>query len=295
MSPALWAALAGTGFAGGILCAIAGCRPQTAPVRPPHPLPRRLLARGSGRGTGPVRLGLGALAGVLAWLFTGWVVLAVVVPLAAVGLPLVLGGSHRAREQVDRLEAIEEWVRGLAGRISVGVTLEQALAAGAATAPAAIKPEVGRLVQRLRQGQSAPVALRSLAEDLACFTGDQVAAQLLLAYRRRGPGLAQALGQLADWVAEEVANLRLIEADRARPRFTARAVTVVAVGALVLLAFNDGYMDPYAAAAGQAVLALVLGVFGAALMWMRHITDASPAVRLFTPALRSSARTGAQR
>jgi hypothetical protein len=52
-----------------------------------------------------------------------------------------------------------------------------------------------------------------------------VAATLILGAHRRGPGLAAVLDDLAGTVAEEVRIRRGIEADRAKPRTTARWVT----------------------------------------------------------------------
>ncbi|WP_324609977.1 type II secretion system F family protein, partial [Thermobifida halotolerans] len=227
--------------------------------------------------------GTGVLAGVAGWLFTGWPLLVLAVPVAFLGLPLLLGGARQARERIARLEAVEEWVRTLAGRLAAGIGLEQALAAGAQGAPERIAPEVGRLAARLRQGQHAEAALLRLADELASATGDQVVAQLLLACRRRGPGTAEVLRELADWVAEDVTRLREVEAERARPRFTARAVTVIAVGAFAFMATVGDYMAPYATLHGQTVLAVLLSVFAAALVWMRRITTAEPDHRLFDP------------
>jgi Flp pilus assembly protein TadB len=229
-----------------------------------------------------VLLAAGIAAGALAWLFTGWVVLAVAVPCAVLAAPHLLGGTGRARRDIARLEAVEEWVRGLASRLSAGITLEQALVATAATAPAAIAPDVRRLAARLRHGEHAPDALRALADDLSGWSSDQVVAQLLLTHQRRGPGAARALTRLAEWTAEEVVHLRTVEADRARPRFTARAVAGIAVGAFALLAMTGEYMEPYASMTGQVVLAGILAAFGAALLWMRRITTPEAQPRLLT-------------
>ncbi len=56
---------------------------------------------------------------------TGWVVASVLVPAAVVGFPYLLGSGH-ADKHIDRLEAMEEWTRSLAGVLTAGVGLEQA-------------------------------------------------------------------------------------------------------------------------------------------------------------------------
>ena len=67
------------------------------------------------------------------------------------------------------------------------------------------------------------------ADDLDDATGDLVAANLILGARRRGAGLASVLESLAESVADDVRARRAIEADRAKPRTTARWVTIITV------------------------------------------------------------------
>ena len=80
-------------------------------------------------------------AGVVAFLVTGWVLALVIVPVAFVGLPVLLSSSSAGR-RIERLEAMEEWTRSLSGVLTVGVGLEQALVATLRSTPAAIAPEV---------------------------------------------------------------------------------------------------------------------------------------------------------
>ena len=107
-------------------------------------------------------------------------------------------------------------------------------------------------------------------------------AALVLGSRRRGPGLARALGALADSAAEEVATRRRIESDRAKPRATARAVTAITLGVLVMGLANRDYLEPYGNPLGQIVLALIGATFACALWWMRSMTTATPEARLLT-------------
>ena len=53
-------------------------------------------------------------------------------------------------ELIARLEAMEEWTRSLAGVLTVGVGLEEALVATLRSTPGSIRPEVAQLVARLR-------------------------------------------------------------------------------------------------------------------------------------------------
>ena len=78
------------------------------------------------------------------------------------------------------------------------------------------------------------------------------------ASQRRGSGLTRVLDGLAETVADEVRMRRQVEADRAKPRTTARAVTLITLVVLALLAFNTDYIAPYGTGLGQLVLALLL-------------------------------------
>ncbi len=268
---ALLAALAGGLVVGGLLLVVAGARP--GPVAPPGPA-RRLLG-----GIGPLRrlsrrivtlLAVGLVVGLAIAVLTGWVIAVVLVPLAIVGLPVLLAAPPTP--QIARLEAMEEWTRSLAGVLTAGVGLEQAVVVTLRAVPPAIEPAVATLVSRLHARWPTEDALRAFADDLDDTTGDLIAAQLILAARRRGPGVAGVLESLAESVAADVRARRTVEADRAKPRSTVRWITVITIGALLLLGLNTSYIEPYHSPLGQLVLAVLLGIDAACLGWMRVMT-----------------------
>jgi Flp pilus assembly protein TadB len=132
---------------------------------------------------------------------------------------------------------MEEWTRSLSGVLTVGVGLEQALVATLrSTRPDHRRGH--RLVARLRARWDTEAALRAFADELDDSTGDLIAANLILGARRRGAGLASVLEGLAESVAADVRARRQVEADRAKPRATARWVTLISVGVLVVLAVS---------------------------------------------------------
>ncbi|MEO8749003.1 MAG: hypothetical protein ABI384_01280, partial [Allobranchiibius sp.] len=145
--------------------------------------------------------------------------------------------------------------------------------------PDAIGPEVTRLVARLGARWGTEDALRAFADDLDDATGDLVAANLILGARRRGRGLANVLESLAESVSADVRARRAIEADRAKPRATARWVTLITVGVLVFLTLTGQYVAPYGSPIGQVLLALLLGSYVATLIWMRMMTRGKPLPR----------------
>lgn len=268
MSPTLLLiAVGGALVAGGLANLIREIRGVPVTDRSRHRLELPTLSRRTN-----VLLVAGTGLGVLAWLITGWPLSLVIAPVATVGLPHLLSAPD-AKERIERLEALEEWVRSLSGVLTVGIGLEQALINTLRSTPAAISDEVGRLVARLRARWVTEDALRAFADDLDDATGDLVAANLILGARRRGAGLAAVLDGLAESVAADVRARRQVEADRAKPRATARWVTIISTSVLVVLALTGSYVEPYASPLGQVILALLLTAYVATLLWMRRMAE----------------------
>lgn len=269
--------LAGALVVGGLIALVVGLRPSPVVERPSRPRRVRKLTRQT-----RMLLFTGVVAGVVAFLITGWVLALVVVPVAFVGLPVLLSSSSAA-QRIERLEAMEEWTRSLSGVLTVGVGLEQALVATLRSTPAAISPEVTRLVARLRARWNTEDALRAFADELDDATGDLVAANLILGARRRGAGLASVLEGLAESVAADVRARRQVEADRAKPQATARWVTLISVGVLVILAVSGTYVEPYQSPLGQVILVALLAIYVATLVWMKRMAIGRAMPRFLSP------------
>lgn len=281
------AALSGGLIAGGIAKLIHELRgievtdcPRRRPFRVPAMSRRtRILAL-----TG---LGLG----LIGWLATGWPLAMVIAPAAAVGLPYLLSAPD-AKDRIERLEALEEWTRSLSGVLTVGIGLEQALIITLGSTPEPISDEVALLVARLRARWSTEDAIRAFAEDLDDATGDLVAGNLILAARRRGAGLANVLDGLAESVAADVRARRQVEADRAKPRATARWVTIISAVVLVVLGLTGSYIAPYGSPLGQAILAVLLTAYVATLLWMRRMAEGHRLPRIIGASEKNTAPAG---
>jgi tight adherence protein B len=283
-------ALAGALLVAGLIGIVAGLRHTPEP--PPAPQRGRVGLPGWVRSVAPrtrVLILVGFGAGVLVALLTGWLVAMPLVPAGLAGLPVLLSAPPAA-SRIDRLEAMEEWTRSLSGVLTVGIGLEEALVATLRSAPDAIRPEVSRLVARLRARWSTEEALRVFADDLDDATGDLVAANLILGASRRGAGVASVLESLAESVAADVRARRAIEADRAKPRATARWVTLITIGVLGVLALTGSYITPYSTPLGQMILLLLLGGYVATLVWMRRMAAGKPLPRFIGSSARQEAR-----
>ena len=261
-------ALAGALIVSGIIGVFLGVRPRRGPEK--RPSSRRVWRLQNLDRTSRLLLLGGLGAGVIAWLVTGWMLAVIAVPIATVGLPMLLSAGSAA-SRIQRLEAMEEWTRSLSGVLTVGVGLEQALVATLRSTPAAITPEVTRLVARLRARWVTEDALRAFADELDDSTGDLIAANLILGARRRGAGLSSVLEGLAESVAADVRARRQVEADRAKPRATARWVTLISAGVLVILAVSGSYVAPYKSPFGQVILISLLSAYVSTLVWMKRM------------------------
>jgi Flp pilus assembly protein TadB len=268
-----------------------------APPKPPRPVRTLTPVGRAGRWftrldarTRMLLIG-GTVAGLLVALLTGWVIAIVLLPAATVGVPLLLTPPPAAAS-VEKLEALEEWTRSLSGKLTAGQSLRSALIKSLQSVPAPIEREVGLMVSRLWNNTATTEdVLRAFAEDLNDSTGDVVASQLILAASGRGQaGLAKALDALAETVAADVRARRQIAADQAKPRTTARTVTVITLGVLGMLALTGDYIEPYGSPLGQVILAVLLTAYVATLLWMRRMAVAKPLPRLLDLQARNAHR-----
>lgn len=222
------------------------------------------------------------VAAVVVSALTRWPALGLVAALVVWGVPVLFSAQRRATAAIDQVEAVEEWVRRLADVLVVGIGLGQAIVSTARTAPDDIADEVATLAARISARWEVEEALRSFASDIADPAGDLAVAALVLAQRRKGPGLAAALVAVADALADEVAMRRRVEADRAKPRATARAVTVITLLVVTAGLLTGGYLAPYATPLGQLVMVGVTAMFAAALAWMNAMASVRPGHRFLS-------------
>ncbi|MET7456255.1 type II secretion system F family protein [Streptomyces sp. NPDC005574] len=292
----LWGLLSGMAVIGGLMGVVAGLVGTTAP-RGAALRQRWHAVRAGKEQSQDVRLRRRTLtvaavvvfAGV--WLISGNFVGGALLGAAVVGVPWLITPAHMAQERIGQLEGLSEWTQRLAGLLRLGMGLEQAMITSRQGAPEELAGQIINLSDRLRLGWRPEAALRAFAEELDDVTADKVIAALILSAGDRGPGLAQALEDLAGTVRDEVARKRSIEADRAKPRTTVRWMTIMTVGVVVAGFFVPSYTKPYSTLLGQLVLAFLTAGFIGVLALMRQlgsfrriprflISDPSSTVRL---------------
>ena len=81
-------------------------------------------------------------------------------------------------------------------------------------------------------------------------------------------------------MSAEVAARRHLEADRSKPRQTARIVTLITVVCLVGMAATRQYLEPYRSPMGQVVLSVLLSLYVVGLVVMRRMARVKPLPRL---------------
>ena len=201
------------------------------------------------------QLALALAAGLVAAAAVGWPLLAVLVPVVAFGLPMVL--SAPSNHDLAVLEALDRWVRTLASLLPTGRSISDAIRVSVGQAPALLAPHLRLLTARLDDRWTTGPALLHLS----------------LAAERGGTGATATLAALADNIQDRLRALREIETERAKPRIVVRQVTVITLVVLGLaLLFGGSFFAPYGSPLGQLLLATLVFAYLGALLFLRRLT-----------------------
>ncbi|MFE5841975.1 type II secretion system F family protein [Streptomyces niveus] len=232
-----------------------------------------------------------AVLGVVVWAWTGWPMHGVVAGAALAGLPFVLHPGGSARAQIDRLDAVGEWLQQLVSVHGGGKPLEQTIRE-LSTVPPAVRREVNALARRLESGIPARQAYRGFADDMGNLIGDDITMLLLDHAATRGPGLARVLETKAASVAAKAAGLRDVDAERAKSRANARRVSLFVLAVVAVALANPAYTAPYGTGPGQGGLLLLGAGFAGALVWLRRMAQPRPEPRLLLTAAERETTAG---
>lgn len=226
----------------------------------------------------------GLAVGVLVWLLSGYLISVLAAPALFFIAPQLIPRSD-GKKKIQKLTAMEEWARSLAGVLGAGAGIEQAIIASKGSTPAAIKDEVSMLAARLQAGVPIERALEIFGDDLDDVTGDLLTGSLIIGSRRRGSGLARLLEGTAETIADDVQSRRQIEADRAKPRANARTISIIAITVIAgQFLFNPQYVEPFKTPIGQIILGALTTLFIFGLWWMNAVTREKKEARLLRSA-----------
>jgi tight adherence protein B len=234
-----------------------------------------LWARVSRRPTGSrgrrrdVILLLSLITGCTAAMLTGWLILIVVLPLLALGLPYLL--ILPKPRDIELLEALDRWVRSLAATLATGKSITDAIRISRRTAPPLLADEINLLVTRLNNRWETRDALMRFADAIHSPDADGVLAALILASSRGANGASVTLQALADSIQTQLKGRRAIEVERSKPYVVVRQVTVISLSTLALVfAFSPSFFAPYRTPLGQVLLSVLLIIYIASLLLMRR-------------------------
>ena len=203
----------------------------------------------------------------------------VVAPLLALGLPYLL--RIPAARDVQLLEALDRWVRGLAATLSTGRSVTDSIRMSRRTAPPVIANEVGMLTSRLDNRWDTHEALQRFADDLDSADADPVVAALILAADRGAVGASTTLRELAESIQDQLRGRRLIETERSKPYVVVRQVTVITMITLIgVFALSPGFFAAYRTPVGQVVLSVLIVCYIASLILLRRRAKQPPRDRI---------------
>ncbi|UUW92485.1 type II secretion system F family protein [Pimelobacter simplex] len=226
------------------------------------------------------RAAIGIGVGLVVAIATRWPVAAIAAAALIYLWPTMFGGHKTAVGHVERLEALAVWTESLRDTIAGAIGLEQAIRSTTATAPPILRPALERLEGRMNVQTPLPEALAEFAEEFEDASADLVVAALILNSRLRGKGLGKTLSELATSAREEIEMRRRVEENRKALRRVA-TIILISTGAFALgvAVLSREYVAPYSTVLGQFVLALVLAIFAAGLVWIRAAAQARPPAR----------------
>ena len=277
----LLGALCGAGFGIGLLMVRRAFRPQT----PRFHTARRRAVNIDLR---PLlvkwrRLLTCLAAGIAAVAVTGWPVAAVLVATGCWWLPTLLGPDRESERIIARTEGCAGFAEMLRDTLSAASGLSEAVLAASAVPPKAIEAPLRTLHSDLRHGVKVTEALGKLADTLADPIADLICATLIHANGRPSRNLPATLTALASEARGQALAMRRTVAARAQIRTAVRVVVAVILGiTTVLLVADSAYLDPFSTAAGQLDLAVAGGTFAAGFAWLIRIARPAPLPRFLT-------------
>ena len=276
---ALIAAGSGALAVTGVILLLTGLRHRVQPSPAGEPLSARLANRWRMiTPRGRIWIGASLTAGVVTGISTGWLAALGLIPAVLLGVPYLL--SEPANPEVDKLAALDRWLRFLGPSIATGKSIRDAIITTRSQVPKALTRPVARVVARLDLGWTTSDALIAMADELKSADADGVLAALAIASSRGGVGARPMLAALAENTQMRLRALREIASERAKPRAVVRQVVVITLAILAgVWLLSPGYFAPYTTPIGQLLALLLVGLYVGALLMLRRRTLPKPGAR----------------
>lgn len=218
-----------------------------------------------------ISLVIGLIAGLAVAWWTGWPIMVVVVPAGVLGIPYLLSAPRQT--EIELLQALDRWVRGMAATMATGRSITDALRLSARQPPPVLAEPLVGLIRRIDDRWPPAQALQAMADELGSADADSVLASLMLAAQRGGSGAVVTLSALADTIQERLRALREIESERSKPRMVVRQVTIITLVVLAgTILLGRQFLAPYGTPVGQALLAALLAAYVGSLVMLRRMT-----------------------
>lgn len=179
-------------------------------------------------------LAIMALGGVLTWVFTGSVFVAIPIFFALALMPRLLYAWMRARRMQKFEEQLPDALMMLAGGMRAGVGLGSAMAQLVAEAPAPLGQEFSLLLREQRLGVTLEQSLNNLSRRMPTQTTTLVVSAMRIA-NETGGGLAETLERTANTIRSRLQMEGKIRALTAQGKLQAWVVGLLPVGLMLVL------------------------------------------------------------
>jgi tight adherence protein B len=249
--------------AGLLLCASPWRWPahERAPRTPKRGRLRRLLeesghARSSERTLVVIMFAIGLVAAALVWLITTLALLALMAGIAGATAPVLYLRGRRLRLRKARRQLWPDVCDLLVAAIRVGLSLPDAVASLADSAPPAIRPAFAVFARDLRATGRFETSLDRLKDTLADPIADRIIETLRMARQVGGTELTGVLRALSASVRADAALRGEVEARQSWIRGAAVLGAIAPWVILALLAMRPEGRDAYASPEGMLVIVI---------------------------------------
>lgn len=268
--------LAGVAVGGGILMVLLWFSPSEKPVGPSRRRARVKLSTATRN-----RLVVGLILGFVLAVAFSFPLLVVALPVAFVGLPLLLSRQDTTSRELTL--ALAAWARSLAATAETGnFTLREVIEVSQGSTPPLLRAGVDRMCLRMNASWSVADALHAFADEIDSAEADEILLYLIQASAFQSEGLAEALRGVADALAGQAVLRIETYNEREKPRRTMRTMTIIVGVVLALLvAFSaTPQLATYKTPIGAVILVVLLTLYAVILLWARSLTKVSPEPRI---------------